>query len=192
MKSDRCVALFVDRRGPYFDLVEECWDIERDAMTYDGPLPAVLHPPCARWSKLAHLAELKYGIPIRQDGGLFRSALRTLRRVGGILEHPAGSMAWDEFRLPKPKVCGWWTVDAFSPFASAMVYQSSYGNPYRKPTWLLMRRGDPLPTLSKERGKGIRITMKDEDKSGGGSFKRSKTPLAFAKLMIAAAEGCNA
>ena len=192
MKSDRCVALFVDRRGPYFDMVADCWDADRDATTYDGDLPAVMHPPCARWSRLAHLAEMKYGIPKRRDGGLFRWALDTLERVGGILEHPANSMAWDEYGLPKPEARGWWTVDAFSPFASARVDQGVYGNPYRKPTWLLMRVTDPLPELSRDPGRGLRITRKGEDKSGGGSFKRSETPLPFARLLISAAEGCHA
>ena len=191
MKSDRCVALFVDRRGPYFDLVDECWDADRDATTYDGDHPAVMHPPCARWSVMAHLVEKWHGYPKREDGGLFESALRTLDRVGGVIEHPAKSMAWDEFGLPKPQGIGWWTGDMFKRYVSARVNQCNYGHAMLKPTWLLMRKSDPLPKLSKGIGTG---------RNFGPGYEwiprerpvRKTTPISFAKLLISAAEACNA
>ena len=49
------VALYVDPRGPYPRLVAEWYDEARDARTYAGTLPVVVHPPCAPWTSLRNL-----------------------------------------------------------------------------------------------------------------------------------------
>ena len=39
-------ALFVIKNGCYYGLENvDPWDIDRDAMKYDGPHPVVAHPP---------------------------------------------------------------------------------------------------------------------------------------------------
>lgn len=103
-------ALFVEPGGAYYGIADvDPWDEERDARLYPGPWPVVAHPPCARWSKLAGLVEARWGKHKRgEDGGCFASALESVRRWGGILEHPAYSAAWWTFALPRPPYSGGW------------------------------------------------------------------------------------
>ena len=80
-----------------------------DARKYSGPWPVVAHPPCARWSKLAPVVEKRWGHKRHHDEGCFASAVRSLDRFGGILEHPAYSSAWWYHGFNKP-VRGAWSV----------------------------------------------------------------------------------
>ena len=96
-------ALFVQTGGCYFGLPDvDPWDEARDARKYAGPWPVVAHPPCSRWCKLAGLVEARWGHKRGEDGGCFKSALESVRRFGGVLEHPAYSDAWPTFALPEP------------------------------------------------------------------------------------------
>lgn len=87
-------ALFVDPKGCYAGLPDvELWDEARDARLYDGPHPVVAHPPCSTWCQLASVNEKRYGHAIGDDGGCFASALDAVRTWGGVLEHPAETIA---------------------------------------------------------------------------------------------------
>lgn len=103
-------ALFVDERGPYVGLPDvDVWGLSRDARTYPGPHPVVAHPPCNVWCQLAAINEARYGHKVGDDGGCFAAA----RRWGGILEHPAYSLAWSRFGLVNPPTNGSWVRDIF-------------------------------------------------------------------------------
>ncbi len=129
-------ALYVDPKGVYSGLEGvEVWDEARDARLYAGPWPVVAHPPCARWCMLASVNEARWGTPIGDDGGCFWHALDRVRRFGGVLEHPAYSLAWREFDLPWPKR-GVWTQTFFDEGYVTEVSQVAYGHSSRKRTWL--------------------------------------------------------
>lgn len=136
-------ALFIDPRGIYPTLLgpEHCWGEDRDARTYAGPGPVLLHPPCAAWCALAGLREHRYGLPQNEDGGCFAFALATLLRLGGVLEHPAYSKAWAWHGLEKPGPQGTgWRYVREAPGGSVWVCQVSqvaYGHRGRKRTWLV-------------------------------------------------------
>lgn len=101
-------ALYVETKGAYFGVEGvDPWGIKRDARGYAGDLPVVAHPPCARWCRLAALVEARWGLKRGEDGGCFQHALETVRRVGGVLEHPAYSDAWKAFHLNRPPPFGW-------------------------------------------------------------------------------------
>src|SRR5712691_10530861 len=107
-------ALYVETNGVYYGLPDvDPWDEERDARLYDGPWPVVAHPPCARWCRFAPGIETRFGYKVGDDDGCFESALAAVRRYGGVLEHPAGSRAWDAFELPKPRSSQGWTASMF-------------------------------------------------------------------------------
>jgi len=138
-------ALYVDARGCYAGLPDvEVWDEARDARLYDGPHPVVAHPPCARWCRLAGLVEARWGHRRGDDGGTFAAALESVRRWGGVLEHPAYSDAWDAFDLPVPPRVGW--IRGLCGGWSCHVEQGRYGHPARKATWLYAHGVTP-PTL---------------------------------------------
>jgi hypothetical protein len=144
-------ALFVQKGGVYWDLPGvDAWDEERDARLYAGPWPVVAHPPCKRWGPLNNLVLVRYPHRAKEfahgnDGGCFASALASVRRWGGVLEHPANTRAWKKFHLPAPGkrgvwqrgLCGGWSVE---------VNQAAWGHPARKPTWLYAF-GVVLPSL---------------------------------------------
>ncbi len=130
------VALFVDRKGPYPGRVAEWYDDKRDARTYVENWPCVLHPPCQRWCRLAGLVEKRWGHKRGEDGGLFEYALATLRRVGGVLEHPAFSDAWAAYGLPAPKTGAGWCPGARPWEWTCYVEQFAYGHKAKKATWL--------------------------------------------------------
>lgn len=193
-------ALFVETNGCYFGLPNvDPWDIERDARLYDGPWPVVAHPPCDRWCRLAPVNQARYGHKVGDDGGCFASALANVRRVGGVLEHPALSLAWPAFGLPRPSSSGGWQRGSCGGW-SAHVEQRHYGHRARKATWLYAF-GVELPALkwgpgappeawiSADRPRaelaalGISQLTKREAKA---------TPLPFRDLLISIAESANA
>lgn len=142
-------ALYVETGGCYYGLPNvDPWDEARDARIYDGPWPVVAHPPCQRWGKLWA------GQPLwikrtgqrkikGDDGGCFAAALASVRKWGGVLEHPWGSHAWPHFGLAKPpRSGGWIRADDFG--WTCCVEQGRYGHYARKPT-LLYYVGDRPP-----------------------------------------------
>ncbi len=191
-------ALYVDPNGVYANLPGvEVWDEVRDARLYAGPWPVVAHPPCQRWCRFAKGIAAQY--PDKQvgdDGGCFEAALNAVLEFGGVLEHPAGSLAWDAFELPKPRSTGGWTHSLFDEGASCYVEQGRYGQPMRKATWLFAY-GVELPTLRW----GRRIDSEaGEFKWGSKLYKpasnherpridsqHSVTPIAFRDVLLAMA-----
>lgn len=140
-------ALFVQTGGAYFGHPDiDPWDEKRDARDYQGDMPVIAHPPCARWCRLAGLVQARWGDKKGDDGGCFASALASVRRCGGVLEHPAYSDAWVAFELPRPlRTGGWVGPDAHGGY-SCHVEQRHYGHRARKATWLYAVRCD-LPEL---------------------------------------------
>lgn len=133
---NQVAALYVETDGAYFGLPGvDAWDEIRDARRYAGPYPVVAHPPCQRWCQLAPVNQARYGHKIGDDGGTFASALTAVRRWGGILEHPALTLAWPAFDLPRPLSAGGWQR-TFCGGWVAHVEQRHYGHRARKATWL--------------------------------------------------------
>jgi hypothetical protein len=132
-------ALFVQADGCYSGLHDvDCWPVKRDARLYAGAHPVVAHPPCQLWGPMAAVNFKRWGGEHNRpgnDGGCFASALASVNRCGGVLEHPARTRAWAAHGLTRP-MSGWsrsgdgWVCE---------VWQSAYGHRANKATWLYFR-----------------------------------------------------
>lgn len=148
-------ALFVEPQGVYAGLPGvDTWDEARDARTYLDVHPVVAHPPCQRWGRFFHGSTRKpHQFKLGDDGGCFAAALARVRVLGGVLEHPADSKAWDAHGIARPRRgAGWQRADALG--WTCYVEQGWYGHTSRKPTWLYacgMAR-EALPELNWSRG----------------------------------------
>lgn len=183
-------ALFVQTGGVYFGLPDvDPWDEERDARLYAGPWPVVAHPPCARWSTLAYVNRARYGIAIGDDGGCFASALESVRRWGGVLEHPRNSIAFTALGLGKPKPGSW--QPSGDGWITA-VAQRNYGHRANKWTWLYVHGGQvpeldwsppPPPTawISTDRPRSELAAMDIEHM---GKRERARTPIPFRDVLL--------
>lgn len=179
-------ALFVQEGGAYYGLPDvDPWPESRDARLYAGPWPVVAHPPCQRWSVLAHIHKHKGEAKrIGADGGCFASALASVRRWGGVLEHPAGSAAWAAFKMRKPARSGWRPADTHGGWV-CQVEQGHYGHPARKATWLYAV-GTVRPDLCW--GPSLARMTVDFMRSDG---QRSVTPPAFRDLLLSIARSAR-
>ena len=129
-------ALYVQTNGAYYGIPDvDPWDEERDARNYDGPYPVVAHPPCESWSIVASRWFASGHRTKGDDGGCFAHALETVRKYGGVLEHPAKSFAWDEYGLLKPSGGGW-STSLYDDGWVCEVDQGNYGHLAAKRTWL--------------------------------------------------------
>lgn len=195
----KIAALFVETGGIYFDDPRfDPWDEARDARGYAGPYPVIAHPPCARWCQLAAVNQARYGHRIGDDGGCFESALASVRKFGGVLEHPALTFAWGKFGIPSPPSSGGW-IKTFCGGWTCHIEQRNYGHAARKATWLYAFGVDP-PSLKWGRGPkpdawisadrpraelaamGIRQMQKREAKA---------TPIQFRDLLFSIAQRAN-
>lgn len=153
--SGTVAALYVERDGCYFGLPGvEPWDEARDARKYDGPYPVVAHPPCQRWGRFWHGSTRKpHQYKLGADDGCFAAALASVRKWGGVLEHPADSHAWRQFGLNRPERGSGWTRADWPEHQGWTCYveQGNYGHESRKPTWLYAH-GVELPELDWSRG----------------------------------------
>jgi len=200
-------ALYVETDGTYSNLPGvDPWDEARDARLYDGPHPVVAHPPCQRWGKMW------FGQPLTvkttgvrkikgDDGGCFKAALASVRKFGGVLEHPWQSHAWPHFGLNTPPRSGGWIAADFEGGWTCCVEQGQYGHYARKPT-LLYAVGCDLPDLIwghtearldpavvERMGLKRAKRLGEVGARGGGtdSTPRIHTPAPFRDLLIAMA-----
>lgn len=197
MDRPQIAALFVLKNSHYFDdprvlPYSEGWD----ARNYKGPWPVIAHPPCARWCLLAPLVQAIHGYKIGDDGGLFKFALDTVRKFGGVLEHPAYSLAWAKYGLTKPLSCRKKTEtqiftepDEYGGY-SVELAQRNYGHAARKLTWLYIVRA-PKPTVIRGLGPAATkrigahnrrgVPNKDTYLKGDASLR---TPEAFNNFLV--------
>jgi len=172
----------------YKSLASECFDMYRDAITYSGVLPVVAHPPCRSWGRLRHLAK-----PVDGERALALFCVRQVRRCGGVLEHPAGSLLWSQanpYPLPLPGA----GVDAFGGF-SLSLYQSDFGYPAPKHSWLYVV-GYPRPgELCKvfRAGELCKVFRAGELRkvSSQPAARRMDTPPIFADWLLRLASVCE-
>lgn len=173
-------ALFVRKDTVYRELGAECFDIERDARTFDLAGPVVAHPPCRAWGKLKGLAR-----PRPDERDLAWWAVHVVRLCGGVLEHPIHSSLWRELG------CG--TPGLRDGFGGVLLHvdQSWYGHPCSKPTGLYvvgpvpeLRASGPAPTHAIG-GKGLAV----DGLRAAHSAMREHTPRAFAELLLSIAGG---
>lgn len=184
-------ALFVESGGTYFGLPGvDPWDEARDARRYAGPFPVVAHPPCQRYGNLGVANFARWGgehnRPLN-DSGCFAAALAAVNCWGGVLEHPAFSMAWPIYNLERPPKIGWgpsgagWVCE---------VWQAAYGHAARKRTWLYYRGEREPPILDWSRPTGT-CQVGFQDQRGKqrnlptlGKREANATPLEFRDVLL--------
>lgn len=208
----KVAALFVRTGGHYFGHPDiDPWDETRDARKYDGPYPVIAHPPCQRWGKMwagQPLTISKTGVRKKKgdDDGCFDAALSSVRKWGGVLEHPWGSHAWAHFGLNKPPRNGGWITADFYGGWTCCVEQGRYGHYARKPTLLLAYNAE-LPKLDwgvgPHRIPAWAIEKYGEKRAkragemafqGGGTDSKSRidTPMQFQDILFAIARSACA
>lgn len=178
MRSD-VAALYVDPRGPYPTLVRDWYDEARDARRYAGPMPVVAHPPCGPWGKLRHLSK-------KDDPALALRAVNQVRLLGGVLEHPSGSLLWGAANLPRPGEL----PDAWGG-RSIEVCQVDWGHVARKRTWLYLVGVHELGAMPETRepthwasGGGTGSGRTPPGIKVCSAQQRRRTPVAFAEWLI--------
>lgn len=191
-------ALFVETNGIYYGIDDvDPWDIERDARSYSGKHPVVAHPPCDRWCQLAPVNQARYGHKIGDDGGCFASALASVRTWGGVLEHPALTLAWPAFDLPRPTYGGW--TRTFCGGWVAHVDQRNYGHRATKGTWLYAFGVEP-PSLRWKKGEKPEAWISTDrpraELAARGISQLSKreakaTPIEFRDVLIGIARSAS-
>lgn len=209
-------ALYVDRLGPYVGRPDvdpwfidglrpeqsrldfpEAFHFYRDAREYSGPHPVVAHPPCGPWGSLRHMR-----VPNRErrtgDADCMPFAVDAVRRFGGVLEQPKGSIAFREFGMPHPGE----SPDAWGGY-SIEVEQVRWGHPARKRTWLYLVGVTAPPNVPPPRAPTHWVSggRKRSRKGNGGvvppgikvcsAQQRRRTPPAFADWLISLAKAAR-
>jgi hypothetical protein len=196
-------ALFVLPDGPYAGREDvDLWDEARDARRYDGP-HVVAHPPCQRWGRYwSGGPSARVRRVLGDDDGCFASALASVRRWGGVLEHPEASHAWGTHGLPAPPRWGGWIQDVWGGW-TCCVEQGHYGHEARKATWLYyVGIDEPAPLTWGRCGSRARLERYHSKEERARAVKtgacqrlsrrqRLITPPAFAEALLALARSAR-
>lgn len=187
MNEEKGVSvLFVTKDSVYKSLVHDCYDINRDALSFCGTNPVIAHPPCRAWGQLSHMAKPRQG-----ERELAIWAVDIIRKNGGVLEHPRASKLWKELNLPVGK-----DSDEYGGF-SICVNQSWFGHKAQKKTLLYIvgvKRKDipPYPiTFDAVQYTISTSKAKNRVKKEAPKKDREATPLQFAKWLIELAKSCK-
>lgn len=188
-------ALFVRQDSIYKTLGIECYDIDRNALTFSGDTPVIVHPPCRAWGRLRKFAKPRPG-----EKELALWAIDLVRKNGGVLEHPRSTGLIDAKKLP---VDG--TQDQYGGFCLS-VNQSWWGHKAEKKTLLYICGCKPgnLPPMPLNFNAITHCIGGLKSKRKDGTFRRKntalrelskanneRTPIAFAKWLIEVANICK-
>lgn len=173
--------LFTQKNSVYQQLKQDCWNIEKNALSWPGGNPIIAHPPCRLWGTLRGLAKHTPG-----EKYLAVWSINQIRKWGGILEHPRNSRLWTYLKLPKPgsyDEYGGWTLN---------IQQNWFGHKCRKNTFLYIKGISPgsipdypisLNAITHIIGGG-----KNPSKKQMGKKENESTPIEFAKWLIKTCE----
>jgi hypothetical protein len=170
---------FASRDGRQQDFFAET----RDARLYGGPHPVVAHPPCGPWGMFSW--NYKGGEGHKTCAEI---AVKQVRALGGVLEHPAHSKLWHSARLPKPGQA----PDLFGGY-SVQLNQCDFGHKAEKPTWLYICGTGHLPKLppkSKATHVFVRLNKVAHDLPELPKKERHLTPPRFAAFLVEIARRC--
>lgn len=187
-------ALFVRKNSIYKKMSGvDCFDMERDALTFAGRMPVVAHPPCRGWGTLSHMS--KHTDAEKQ---LAVWAVSQVRACGGVLEHPKRSALWPHLGLPLPgegkDEFGGWTLG---------ISQFWWGHRAEKLTLLYIcgvepRDIPPIPFVMGEpthviatSGRRIDGTRRYAHKKECTRAEREHTPAALAHWLVDLARRCR-
>lgn len=162
----------------------DVFDAERDARTYDGPWPVVAHPPCRALGRLRTFAA-----PRADERNLARLAVALVRRFGGVLEHPAGSLLWHDQKLPRPgatDMFGGWTLAA---------PQKWWGHKAEKASWFYIVGCAPadIPVMPYVMGDAqyvVQTRKKTDHRPHITKSEREHTPPQLAEWLVELARRC--
>lgn len=184
MTTQTVAALCVRRDSIYKSIPNiDAWDIDRDAYQWPGGCPVVAHPPCAQWSMMRGFAKQH-----DRSKQLAPYCVDLVRRYGGVVDHPWGSLLWPYMQLPEPfqkkDKFGGWTLQ---------VDQFAFGHKARKRTLLYIVGCGPalLPPIPKRNGRPEYLCcapMRTRTRVKVCSpVEREATPEAFAHFLVAIA-----
>lgn len=164
----------------------DVWDIERDARKWPGARHDVAHPPCRGWGRFSNFAKVR-----PDELALAFFALDSVRKYGGVLEHPAHSKFWNAARLPKPDEFR----DEFGGY-TIEVEQFHFGHLAEKKTWLYIVGSDELPAIPFRNGAPEYVIAPNRKKARDGrkcvtKKWREKTPTPFGKWLVELARRCH-
>ena len=163
-------VLCCSKNSIYKTLGVDCYDIDRDARTFDGSTPIIAHPPFRAWSAYcSHQA--KYP---PEEKELAPMCVQWLAKCGGILEHPAHSRLWSRMRIPLP-----------GEYRNGMhcieVNQCWWGDSRTKKTWLLLSKIDMSKLVLPP---PVEVQDDRESWSKMSKDQRSATHPSFARWLI--------
>lgn len=163
-------VLFCHRRSPYKSIQGcDCYDEQRDALTYNGHLPVIAHPPCRMWSRAR-----RRSLPVNEaEQALAPWAVAVVRRCGGVLEHPFCSRLWDHCQLPAPGSRDRWGF-------TVQLDQAWFGHRAEKATWLYIVGLEPesLPAVN------VALWRRLVNFNNLGRAERQLTPPRFAQFLV--------
>lgn len=162
-------ALFVRRNSHYKAMPGvDCYDEDRNALTWAGGVPGVFHPPCRLWSKLAHFVK---NADAEKERELALWSVAMARRFGGVVEHPLHSRLWKE--------AGVWSAGMRDNHGGVFVTvnQADYGHRAPKATGLYIV-GAPVPSLP------FYLAQAEGRVEYMCRAERERTPVAFAALLV--------
>ena len=177
-------AVLFARPDSIYKTLPDCdvWDKDRDARNWPGGSSVIAHPPCRAWGRLRTFAK-----PEPDEKELAVWSVGQVRRWGGVLEHPAGSLLWNEAGLPAPGKrddFGGWTL---------WISQWWFGHRADKPTWLYIVGCEPaeLPSLPFRIGEPTHV-IQSRKRSGSRPHvlkaEREHTPRDLAEWLLVVAK----
>lgn len=164
-------ALFVRRCNHYLSLGCDCYDQDRNALTWPGGTPGIFHPPCRAWGQLSHFAK-----PAEGEAALAIWSIDMARKFGGIVEHPYASRLW--------RAVGCLSFGVRDRFDGVLipVMQSWFGHRAPKKTCLYIV--GPVPHIEPA---FVETTHVIENM---GRAERERTPAPFAAFLVSVARAC--
>lgn len=168
---------FVRKNSIYKTLSNDCYDAERNALTYTGKKPGVYHPPCRLFSKLKGLSTAP-----ESEKELAYWSINQIRKYGGVLEHPYHSSLFKEMNI-KPGL-----IDSYGGFCIS-INQSWFGHKCEKKTMLYIcgisyAELPPMPLNFNAIEYVITTSKKNKQYKEASRKMREATPVELAIYLI--------